>query len=285
MLSFPSSSLVTTAWLANRLGDTGLVILDTSWYLPNTGRNAREEYRAGHIPGAAYFDLDAASDTSSSLPHMLPSDMEFGRYAGSLGVQNESGVVVYDGSGGNLSAARAWWMFRAFGHGRVALLDGGFGKWRAEGRPVQTGEIGRASRTFRARLDRQRVRDLDGVQRALAGGEAQVVDMRPAARFAGSEPEPRPGLSSGHMPGALNLPYTELVGSDGSMLSEDALRAKLIAAGIRLDSPLIATCGSGTSACNLLLALQRLGCDDTSLYDGSWTEWAGRGMPIQRDAV
>jgi thiosulfate/3-mercaptopyruvate sulfurtransferase len=213
---------------------------------------------------------------------MLPSDRDFSRYVGGLGVQNDSAIVVYDGSGGNLSAARAWWMFRAFGHDRVALLDGGFGKWQAERQPVETGEVSRAPRSFEVRLDRQRVRDLDGVRRALAGGETQVVDMRSPGRFAGSEPEPRPGLSSGHMPGALNLPYTELVHVDGTMLSDDALRAKVVAAGIRLDRPVIATCGSGTSACSLLLGLHRLGHADAFLYDGSWTEWATHGMPIER---
>lgn len=282
MAFFPPSPLVTTGWLANRLGDPGLVILDTSWYLPSTGRDARAEYRTAHIPGAVNFDLDAASDTNSALPHMLPNEAEFGRYVGGLGVQNDSTIVVYDGSGGNLSAARVWWMFRAFGHDRVALLDGGFGKWQAEGRPVQSGEVVRAPKAFHAHFDRQRVRDLDDVRRALEIGDVQVVDLRSAGRFAGSDPEPRPGLVSGHMPGALNLPYTELVDGDGTMLSDEALRAKVVIAGIQLGRPLIATCGSGTSACNLLLALHRLGHDDTFLYDGSWTEWAGRGMPIEK---
>ncbi len=281
MAFFPPSPLVTTGWLANRLGDPGLVILDTSWYLPSTCRDARAEYRTAHIPGTAYFDLDAASDRDSALPHMLPNEAEFGRYVGGLGVQNDSAIVVYDGSGGNLSAARVWWMFRAFGHDRVALLDGGFGKWQVEGRPVQSGEVGRAPRMFEAHLDRRRVRDLDDVRRALESGDVQVVDVRAAGRFAGTDPEPRPGLVSGHMPGALNLPYTELVDGDGTMLSDEALRAKVVTAGIQLDRPLIATCGSGTSACNLLLALHRLGHEDAFLYDGSWTEWAGRGMPIE----
>lgn len=281
MPSFPLSPLVPTGWLADRLGDPGLLILDTSWYLPNTGRDARAEYLAGHVPGAVYFDLDIASDAASQLPHMLPDDGEFARFLGSLGIQNTSAVVVYDGSGGNLSAARVWWMLRAFGHDRVWLLDGGLGKWRGEGRPVQAGEIVRPPQVFRARLDRRRVRNLNDVSNALASGEAQVVDTRSRGRFAGSDPEPRPGLPSGHMPGALNLPYLDLVNADGTMLSDAALRTRVDAAGIKPDLPVIATCGSGTSACNLLLALHRLGYDGGVLYDGSWTEWAGRGMPIR----
>lgn len=277
---FPLAPVVATEWLAERLGATGLAVLDTSWYLPTSGRNAREEYLAGHIPGAAYFDLDAASDSASPLPHMLPSPAEFGGYVGGLGIGNDTTVIVYDGSGANMSAARVWWMFRAFGHQNVALLDGGIGKWRKEGRPLETGEARLSKRVFTPHPDGAGVRTLEEVARALETGEAQVVDQRSAGRFSGTEPEPRPGLRSGHMPGALNLPYTELVGPDGTVLPDEALRARIREAGIRLDRPIIATCGSGTSACNLLLALDRLGHRDHALYDGSWTEWASRGMPV-----
>jgi thiosulfate/3-mercaptopyruvate sulfurtransferase len=259
-----------------------LVILDTSWYLPTSGRNPVDEYRAGHIPGARFFDLDLASDPATTLPHMLPTEAAFEACVGSLGIDNRTAVVVYDGSDANLSAARVWWMFRAFGHEAVAVLDGGLGRWRAEGRPVEPGESGAVPATFRARLDCSWVRELPEVRDSLAQGSAQVVDLRPAGRFSGAEPEPRPGVPSGHIPGALSLPYTELVRADGTSLSDEELRDRLTRAGIRLDRPVIALCGSGTSACNLLLALDRLGFRAHALYDGSWTEWAQSGMPVAR---
>ena len=284
MPPFPPSPLVSTAWLAGQLTRPDLVILDTSWYLPVTGRVAREEYRAGHIPGAVFFDLDQASDPESSLPHMLPTETRFAAYTGGLGVGSGSEVVVYDGSGNNLSAARAWWMFRVFGHERVALLDGGLGKWRAEGRPLEWGETVRQPASFQVRLNRSAVRDRSEVHRALATGSAQLVDGRSAGRFAGTDPEPRPGLAAGHMPGALSLPYTGLVHPDGTALDLVELRRALAAAGVSLDRPVIASCGSGVTACNLLLAFHRLGHADSALYDGSWTEWASSGLPVAKGA-
>ncbi len=280
MPTFSMPPVVPDAWLAERLGTPGLVVLDASWYLPPSGRDARAEFEAGHLPGARWFDLDAASDPASSLPHTLPSDAAFGAYAGSLGIGNDDAVVVYDGSGTNLSAARAWWMFRAFGHRAVALLDGGSARWRAAGRPMERGAVTVAPRAFTARLDRSLVRDAAEVAAALAQGTAQVVDMRSAGRFEGRDPEPRPGLPSGHMAGAVNLPYTDLVGPEGLVLPADEARARLQRAGIVLDRPVIATCGSGTTACNLLLALERIGAAPGALYDGSWTEWAGSGRPV-----
>lgn len=280
-LSLPP--LVTTQWLASRLGEAGLVILDGSWYLPVSGRDPRAEYRAGHIPGAVFFDLDASSDPATPLPHMLPSAEHFSRFVGGLGVGNDSRVVVYDGSGTNISAARAWWMFRTFGHSAVTLLDGGITRWRAERRPLERGDAVPVPASFVASEDRTRVRDRAAVAAALDHHAAQVVDMRSVGRFHGTEPEPRPQLSSGHMPGAINLPFNELVHADGTALADEALRARLAAAGIRLDRPIIATCGSGTSACTLLHALERLGYAGAALYDGSWTEWASSGMPIVRD--
>jgi len=273
-------SLVSTAWLAGRLGQAGLVILDTSWYLPTSGRDARAEFAAAHLPGARFFDLDAASDHTSALPHMLPPEEAFAAYAGSLGVGAGSAVVVYDGSGTNLSAARVWWMFRAYGHEAVALLDGGLPRWRAEGRPLEAGTRAVTPAPFEARLDRRQVREAREVAAALADGSAQVVDCRPAGRFEGREPEPREGIPSGHMPGARNLPYGDLVGPDGTLLPPTALRARLAAAGIDPARPVIASCGSGTSACSLLLALEQLGAAPGALYDGSWTEWAGSGRPV-----
>lgn len=282
MASFPPSPLVSTSWLAGQLNRPGLVILDTSWYLPTTARAGRDEYRAGHIPGALYFDLDLASDPDSELPHMLGSEERFAGYVGGLGVDSGSDVVVYDGSGNNLSAARAWWMFRAYGHERVYLLDGGLKKWQAEGRPLESGLVARPPASFSVRLDRSQVRDRSAVHQALLSGSAQVVDARSAGRYSAAEAEPRAGLTSGHMPGALNLPYNELVNPDGTALSTDELRRRFVAAGVELGRPIIASCGSGVTACNLLLALHRLGHTDASLYDGSWTEWAVTGSPVAK---
>ncbi|HSE67852.1 MAG TPA: 3-mercaptopyruvate sulfurtransferase [Gemmatimonadales bacterium] len=266
-------SVVSTHWLAERLDRLEVRVLDASWYLPSSGRNGRAEFVAGHIPGARYFDLDAASDHRTPLPHMLPTAARFAEEAGGLGVSNDSTVVIYDGSGANLSAGRAWWMFRVFGHDRVAVLDGGIRKWRAEGRALEPGMPRVEPAVFTAKPRPGIVRTMDEVADALRSGAVQVVDMRSQSRFEGSDPEPRPGLPSGHMPGALNLPYTTLVGADGTLLPPDELRQRIAAAGLRLDRPIIASCGSGVSACALLLALDTLGVQGTALYDGSWTEW------------
>jgi thiosulfate/3-mercaptopyruvate sulfurtransferase len=266
-------SVVSTQWLAENLDRLEVRVLDASWYLPTSGRNGRAEFAAGHIPGARYFDLDAASDDRTSLPHMLPTAARFAEQAGALGVSNDSTVVVYDGSGGNLSAGRAWWLFKAFGHDRVAVLDGGIKKWKAEGRAMETGIPRVEPAVFTAKLRPGLVRTMEQVAHALSSGSVQVVDMRSRGRFEGSEAEPRPGLPSGHMPGALNLPYLSLVQSDGTLLPPDDMRQRIAAAGLRLDRPIIASCGSGVSACALLLALDTLGVQGAKLYDGSWTEW------------
>lgn len=280
MSTLSLTPLVSPAWLGERLAAPGLVILDASWYLPSAGRDAAAEYLQAHLPGAGRFDLDAASDHTSPLPHMLPPPGAFAAYAASLGISNDTAVVVYDGSGTNLSAARVWWMFRHYGHEPVAVLDGGLGRWRAEGRPLESGAVGVTPGCYVARFDAARVRSAEQVEAALASGTAQVVDLRSAGRFEGREPEPRPGLPSGHMEGALNLPFTDLVATDGTALPLDAVRGRIRRAGIDLNRPIIATCGSGTSACNLMLALARLGEGDAALYDGSWTEWVGSGRPI-----
>lgn len=278
--AFPTP-IVSTAELADRLDDPRLRLLDASWYLPSAGRDARAEFAAAHLPGARFLDLDRASDPASPLPHTLPPAADFAAYVGAeLGVGDGDRVVVYDGSGTNLGAGRAWWLFRAFGHAAVAVLDGGLGRWRAEGRALETGEPAPAApAAFHAALDPARVRDLAAV-RAIAAAEGvaspQLVDVRPAGRFAGRDPEPRPGVRGGHVPGSVNLPFTELVHPDGTVLAPAALRARLAAAGVSLDRPIVATCGSGTSACALLLNLERLGVPDAALYDGSWAEWGGR---------
>jgi thiosulfate/3-mercaptopyruvate sulfurtransferase len=272
----PLPALVSTGWLAARIGRSDLRVLDASWYLPTSDRAPAAEYAAGHIPGALFFDLDAASDHSSSLPHMLPSSEDFAEQMTALGLDDADDLVVYDGSGINLSAARVWWMFRVFGHERAAVLDGGIGKWRREGRPLETGRTTLPRGRFHARLDVGQVRDLASVRDALAHGSEQVVDLRSSARFAGAEPEPRRGLRGGHMPGSFNFPLQDLVASDGTVLPTDLLRQRIESAGIDLRKPVIASCGSGTSACALIHALHLLGDDRVALYDGSWTEWGGR---------
>ena len=282
--------MISTSELAALLGDPRLRVLDASWYLPTAERDARAEFVAAHVPGARFLDLDRASDQATTLPHMLPDEAAFARYVGEeLGIGDEDRVVVYDGSGTNLSAARVWWMFRAFGHEDVRVLDGGLRKWLAEGRPTESGEPATpAPARFTARLDRARVRDLDDVRAVVERGsmgddDVQIVDMRPAGRFAGRDPEPREGLRGGHVPGSVNVPHAELVRDDGTVLPPEALRARLAAAGVRLDRPIVATCGSGTSACALLLNLERLGVQDAALYDGSWSEWGARDdVPVER---
>ena len=281
-MNAPLPAVVPTGWLAARLGAPGLRVIDASWYLPGAGRDAASEYAAGHIPGAVFFDLDANSDPRSPLPHMLPSVAEFAGRMAALGLNDSDQLVVYDGSGVNLSAARVWWTFRTFGHEQVAVLDGGIGKWRREHLPLESGSVTLPAGNFTARLDGSAVRDLSAVSANIHSGSEQLVDVRSQGRFAGQEPEPRPGLRGGHVPGSLNLPFTELVRSDGTVLPPEQLRRRLIKAGIDLARPVIATCGSGTSACALVLSLALVGHTETSVYDGAWAEWGGRAdTPIE----
>lgn len=273
--------IVSTEWLAGHLGDPHLRVLDASWYLPTSGRDARGEYLMAHIPGAIFFDLDAASAQDTPLPHMLPTAGQFAAFVSALGVGDGDQVVVYDGSGVNLSAARVWWMFRYFGHDRVAVLDGGSKAWREEGWAMEGGAVALPAATFTPSAHPEMVRDVAAMRAHVADRDALVVDMRSTARFSGRAPEPRPGLQGGHIPGSVNLPFDQLVGPDGRVLDEPSLRALLADAGVALDRPVVATCGSGTSACALLLNLERLGAADTALYDGSWSEW-GQGEQVER---
>lgn len=274
--------LVSTEWLAARIGAPNLKVVDGSWYLPAQGRDAAREHAEGHIPGAVFFDLDASSDRSTPLPHMLPTAAEFAARMSALGLDDTSDIVVYDGSGANMSAPRVWWMFRAFGHRAVAVLDGGLGAWRAEGRPLERGTVTLTPGRFTARLNDRVVRDLDEVRANVDSRREQVIDARAAERFAGSAPEPRPGIRGGHIPGSLNLPFADLVTPRGTVLPPDALRRKLDAIGVDLARPIVVTCGSGTTACSIALALELLGAPEVAVYDGSWTEWGGRAeTPVE----
>ncbi|HET8624557.1 MAG TPA: 3-mercaptopyruvate sulfurtransferase [Gemmatimonadales bacterium] len=278
-------SLVTTAWLGANLARPDVKPVDASWYLPTSGRDAAGEFRRGHIPGAVFFDLDASSDDTTHLPHMLPPAPRFAERMSELGLSDDDTIVVYDGSGVNLSAPRVWWTFRVFGHRRVAVLDGGLVKWAAEERPLETGTVSRPRGRFSARLDGRAVRELADMLANLHSGREQVVDARSAGRFAATEPEFRPGVRGGHIPGSRSLPFSDLVASDGTMLPPAELRRRFVAAGVDLDRPIVTTCGSGTTACSLAFALHLLGHDRVAVYDGSWTEWGGRrDTPIETGA-
>ncbi|HUO11632.1 MAG TPA: 3-mercaptopyruvate sulfurtransferase [Caulobacteraceae bacterium] len=267
--------LVTTDWLAERLGAPDLVVLDGSWHMPADNRDAKAEYAAAHIPGAVFFDIDAVSDHATDLPHMLPSPQAFATAARRLGVEPDSTVVVYD-SVGVFSAPRVWWSFRAMGHDKVFVLDGGLKKWRAEGRPVETGWREAPHGEFRAHPRAELVADLAKVRRIVEAGGAQLVDARSAIRFRGEAPEPRPGLRAGHIPGSRNVPWSGVLREDGTLAPAHALRSAFAAGGVDLDAPIITTCGSGISAAILAIGLACVGRDDVPIYDGSWTEWGGR---------
>jgi thiosulfate/3-mercaptopyruvate sulfurtransferase len=278
------SGLVSTEWLAGELGKPDLVVLDCSLVLPGEQGDKRAMFAAGHVPGARLFDIDLFADPDSDLPHMVPTPARFAKLAGALGISNESRVVFYDNAQGLRAAARGWWLMRLMGHERAFVLDGGLPKWKREGRAVETGEApSPAGAAFVPDFRADRLRGIGDVKRIVrqtsphgGGGEALILDARAAGRFDGSAPEPRAGLPSGHMPGAANVPFNELLAADGTMLPAEALRARFAKAGVDGERPVILSCGSGVTACVLALGLRRAGLPEAAVYDGSWTEWAGR---------
>jgi len=265
-------TLVSTAWLAAHLKDPDLRLLDASWYLPEAGRNAKDEYNEAHIPGARFFDIDEISDQRSDLPHMAPPIEKFMSRMRAMGVGDGHQIVIYDGAG-LLSAARVWWLFKLMGFETVAVLDGGFPKWKAEGHAVEDMPPMVRDRHMTVRFQNQLVRDVTQVSAASKLSDHVIVDARAANRFRGDAPEPREGLRAGHIPGSRSVPFTTLLNDDRTMKSPEGCRAVFEAAGVDLAKPIITTCGSGVTAAILALALERLGHRQWSLYDGSWAEW------------
>ncbi|HUO92534.1 MAG TPA: 3-mercaptopyruvate sulfurtransferase [Rhizomicrobium sp.] len=271
----PLSPIVSTEWLAAHLMAPDVRVVDASWYLPQAGRDAKAEYRAAHIPGAIFFDIDDLSDEKNELPHMLAPAPKFASRMRNLGLGDGNLIVAYDGAG-LYSAPRAWWMLRAMGHEDVVVLDGGFPKWKREGRPIDDLVPAPFSRHFTPRANFAIIRDFEQMLASQRNRSEQIVDARSASRFAGREKEPRPGVRPGHIPGSVNVPYTELTEEDGTLKSPEALRRIFAARGIDLTKPLATTCGSGITAAIEMLALNVAGAEKIALYDGSWAEWGAR---------
>jgi thiosulfate/3-mercaptopyruvate sulfurtransferase len=274
--------IVETNWLAEHLDAPDLVVLDGSWHLPTLKRDSKAEFLAEHIPGALFFDIDDVSDETSDLPHMLPSTVKFASRMKKMGVGDGMRIVVYDTVGVH-SAARVWWTFRTMGHTDVAVLNGGLRKWKAEGRPTESGApIRRSERHFTPRFDAGLVRDVADMKAHVERKDVQMIDARAATRYAGEEAEFRPGLRSGHIPGSFNVPYTKLIAPDGTLKSVEEIRKAFVDAGVDPARPIVTTCGSGVTASILALALTALGQPNAAVYDGSWSEWGreGNGLPI-----
>jgi thiosulfate/3-mercaptopyruvate sulfurtransferase len=279
MTASTKDPLVTTDWLAAHLADPDVRIVDASFKLPGVTPLPKDDYLRAHIPGAVFFDVDAVSDRENPLPHMFPGAAQFGRDVGALGIGNDDAVVVYD-AGGWVAGPRAWWMFRSFGHDKVRVLDGGLKKWIAEGRPTGSGAVSVKPATFKATFDPKRVRTMQEMVANLDNQAEQVIDARASDRFEGRAAEPRPGLRPGHIPSSRNVPYNRLFdAATGTMKPLSELLAAFSDAGIKLDAPIVTSCGSGVSAAVLTLALYRLGVENPALYDGSWSEWGLPGGP------
>ena len=268
--------LVSTEWLAGALGAPDLMVFDATKYLPNEPFDGLTKYREAHIPGARFFDIDVVADPDTNLPHMAPTAGRFARLMGEMGISNTTRVIFYDQKGLQ-SSARGWWLMKLFGHEKAAVLDGGLPKWLAEGRATESGDAKQATATsytpdFRADL----VKGIGDVKRIITSGNALILDARAKGRFDGTAPEPRPGLPSGHMPGAKSVPFNELLNADFTMKDAATLRARFAAAGVDGAKPIVTSCGTGVTACILALGLKQAGLGVAAIYDGSWTEWAGR---------
>jgi thiosulfate/3-mercaptopyruvate sulfurtransferase len=273
--------LVSAEWLAGELGKPDLVVFDATYYLPPEGKDGATVFQAAHIPGARFFDINDVADPETELPHMAPTPGRAARLLGQLGISNDARVVFYDQKG-LFSAARGWWLLRLFGHENVAVLDGGLPKWQATVGKVETGPgTPPAPQTFWADFISRRLAGIGDMKRVVADGSALIVDARARGRFDGTAPEPRPGLPSGHMPGAVNVPITDLLAPDHTLLPPDALRAIFAKAGVDGSKPIIATCGTGVTSCVVALGLVRAGLPEPAIYDGSWTEWASRPETVK----
>jgi thiosulfate/3-mercaptopyruvate sulfurtransferase len=277
----PKNCLVETDWLAAHLEAPDIVILDATMHLPGAERDAAADYRDTHIPGALFFDVEEISDTTSPLPHMLPPPEKFSSRVRRMGIGDGTRIIIYDQT--NMSgAARAWWMFRVMGASDVAVLNGGLAKWRAEGHRIERWRPRpRSERHFTARLNSALVRDIGDMQALLRNGAMQIVDARSARRFDGLDPEPRVVPRLGHIPGARNLPFTKLLAENGTMRPPDEIKALLAEAGIDPAKPVVASCGSGVTACVIALALATLGNEMVAVYDGSWAEWSTADTPVE----
>lgn len=264
---------VSVDWLSTHLHDDNLVVVDGSWHLPTENRDPKAEYDAGHIPGAVFFDFEKHSNNQSELSHMMPGAAQFGREMGELGISDKNTIVIYDAAG-LFSAARIWWMFRQFGASRTFVLDGGLPAWQKAGHPVEKDQPVKSAAIFDAKISGDLIVSLKAMREAVESDDGPLLlDARGAGRFLGREPEPRADVRGGHMPGAINLPFSTLLDADKKLLPPEHLKEKIAAVGFDPSKPTIATCGSGVTACVVLLALARLGHENVPLYDASWSEW------------